>query len=72
MWKEGIIWSLQNDLDGGVIMKSNEFRINNGIVRIYGSPKKSKLEEATIIFIKKAKRRRKHGNVNTTGVINKK
>lgn len=42
-------------------------RYNKATIYIYGKVNKKKIEEATIIFMTKIKRRKNDGNIHTSG-----
>lgn len=49
-----------------------KIKYNNATIYIQGEVDREKIEEATIIFMKKVQRRRKdNGNKNTSGAIRK-
>ena len=50
-------------------MLLREFRCKNATVKITGEVNLDKIEEATIIFLKKLKRRKKNGDDDKTRII---
>lgn len=49
-----------------------EIKYNNAVVYIYGKVDRNKIEEATIIFMRKVQRSKIDGNNNKTGTIKEK